>query len=235
MFCPNCGNNCGDSNFCFRCGNNLRRDHTIQATDANAPACQYGKFLPTISMYSRACASLELTPNSVIIIKKFPKLTKMVIPYEQIRFVTYMKRSKIQNLGFLSIYTWQCKGPIVTNSYRAFHDGMSFTYNWRDDENTILLMFQFLSECARRNRKKFIKTDVFYDAASVKLENLMERSHQKTCPNCRSQEIVCKEPEYADFIMCATTSNLRISRYLSAKRSKIKERVCMKCGYIWYQ
>ncbi len=52
MFCPNCGNNCGDANFCSNCGCNLKGTAaTVQPFDnvSNGKAemsRRYGKYMP---------------------------------------------------------------------------------------------------------------------------------------------------------------------------------------------
>lgn len=32
MFCPNCGNNCGDANFCSNCGHQMKRAVVMAST-----------------------------------------------------------------------------------------------------------------------------------------------------------------------------------------------------------
>ena len=37
MFCPNCGNNCGDANFCPNCGQRLKESVITASAAAHAP------------------------------------------------------------------------------------------------------------------------------------------------------------------------------------------------------
>ena len=43
MFCPSCGNNCGDANFCSNCGTrlNVARTYSVATEKANAPKSIY--------------------------------------------------------------------------------------------------------------------------------------------------------------------------------------------------
>ena len=40
MFCPNCGNNCGDANFCSKCGCNLKGIVVTSSTKSKTAAQQ---------------------------------------------------------------------------------------------------------------------------------------------------------------------------------------------------
>ena len=215
MFCPNCGKDCGSAKFCTRCGNNLHTDHTI-------------------GVYKCTTATFELTPNAVIICKSFPRSSRVVVPYGQIRFVTYMPRAKTQRSGFLSIYTYQSKGAIVTNSYQALHDSMSIIYDWRFNENSFLTLFWFLCECVSENRKRFWENNGVCDEVYAELGYPFMLSYQRVCPNCASTKITCTEPEYNDFRLGVSRRSCLIF-CASANREKKKKCVCMKCGYVWYQ
>ena len=155
MFCTKCGFDCGNANFCQRCGNDLR-----QNTGSNmpaAPAVGDAQLVPPVGKYTCLEGSLELTHDTVIIRRSWPHATLRVIPYSQIQFVTHMRRSKTQQYGFLSIYTFQSTEPLVSTNDQASGDSMSVLYSWAQNENTIYEIFRFLSHCASQNRWNWLE------------------------------------------------------------------------------
>ena len=155
MFCTKCGFDCGNANFCQRCGNDLR-----QNTGSNMPATPTAgdaHLAPPVGKYTCLEGSLELTHDTVIIRRSWPHATLRVIPYSQIQFVTHMRRSKTQQYGFLSIYTFQSTEPLVSTNDQASGDSMSVLYSWAQNENTIFQIFCFLSECASQNRWNWLE------------------------------------------------------------------------------
>ena len=147
MFCPNCGNNCGDAKFCMRCGNNLSQSMAVRSAGSGISV------MPPIGIYKGLWGSLEMTTDSAIILRNgvlYGK-TQIAIPYSDIRYVTYMPPKKELSIGFLSIRTCQDCEPLITHHWNAEKDKMSLTFNYVN-EDAFPMVFQFLSDCARSNR-----------------------------------------------------------------------------------
>jgi len=147
MFCPNCGKDCGSAKFCTRCGNNLSETTVVRSGEGGT------LMMPPIGIYKGLWRSLELTKDSVIVSRfgiPFNK-TRIVIPYCEIQYVTFMQTTKNRLCGFLSIRTRQDRDPLITNFDNAERDKMSVSFNWTH-ENAILRAFRFLSDCATYNR-----------------------------------------------------------------------------------
>lgn len=92
MFCPNCGNNCGDAKFCSNCGTALKAvsAQSTKAEDGNFdfPYGTYRGFVSSVALYD---TSLEVSRRPVL--KKFT--TK--IPYSQLTAVQFHRQVDINN------------------------------------------------------------------------------------------------------------------------------------------
>lgn len=92
MFCPNCGNNCGDAKFCSNCGTALKAGpvHSVKMEEGNFdfPYGSYRGFVSSLTLYD---TYLEITRRPML--KKFT--TK--IPYSQLVAVQFHRQVDIKN------------------------------------------------------------------------------------------------------------------------------------------
>lgn len=115
MFCPNCGNNCGDARFCTACGTQLR-DIKVQEQQADKSAtnaaCDHATVnqkkregstqIPTSGGYLGVSGSLVLFDSSLsVCVNSLFKKTRTQIPYNQLTTVIYARPQKQHANGVL--------------------------------------------------------------------------------------------------------------------------------------
>ncbi len=97
MFCPNCGNNCVDANFCSNCGMQLRQK-TSQPTVGAKPMYNLptrinthkgSTDIPTSQGYLGRRGCVVLNDSSVTVVGFLDKRT--IIPYAQLSTVIYLR------------------------------------------------------------------------------------------------------------------------------------------------
>lgn len=91
MFCPNCGNNCGDAKFCSECGTRLMKKAEltklpVDTADATVPI-PCGNYSTIARSDVLTLYETELHLSHALLFKK----VKATIPYNQIRTVIYIR------------------------------------------------------------------------------------------------------------------------------------------------
>lgn len=164
MFCPNCGNNCGDANFCSECGQDLRevklgeiqnfavtesmRAKTSEVEKADAPG--FAMPNPPIGRYENLDREyIELDESSVTFYKKpiLMKATKRTIPYGSVKAVAYMEGVKFRTGGFLSIQEQGNSENLKTTVQDAVTDERSISFSWKENAD-FLKVYEFLKNYA---------------------------------------------------------------------------------------
>lgn len=96
MFCPNCGNNCADANFCPKCGTKLRQDSKLEEilpiTNSNRKR-DIGIRIPTSSGFlGESGTSVVLNDSSVTVCTGLGhQKQRKEIPYDQLVTVIYLR------------------------------------------------------------------------------------------------------------------------------------------------
>ena len=100
MFCPNCGKDCADANFCPECGMNLQVIHMSQPSSKEKQMHDFPKRtntrkgstnIPTSGGHRGSSGCVILNDASVTVLNYCSK--KSVIPYDQLTAVVYLRPS----------------------------------------------------------------------------------------------------------------------------------------------
>ena len=130
MFCPNCGNNCSDANFCPKCGTKLpQKGEEVQAAERRVWEIPVG-------VYKTFGGHIALGPTWMEIHKKKNLKSKdhtIKFPYTQLTGVSYARNNGLEG-GFASI-RWKenCHLPMPKNFNEAFRDATSIQIAFSDD------------------------------------------------------------------------------------------------------
>lgn len=113
MFCPNCGNNCGDANFCPECGRKLR-------TNAEVPTTEVKKVEPPIGKYEGTFGYVEMGVEYLTVHKMILfRTVERKIAYQDIVNVAYKKAVGLGS-GYLAIRERKDRlRPIATSQNAA--------------------------------------------------------------------------------------------------------------------
>ena len=118
MFCPNCGRNCGNESYCHSCGTNLLTGQISLS--------------PPIRRFKGMCGYMDHGIDSVRFFKKvFLKKTVRIIPYSEIRAVTYQPAEK-NGGGFLCVRSFEDRVPPITDYSYAISDESSIEFYYKD-------------------------------------------------------------------------------------------------------
>lgn len=104
MFCPNCGKDCADANFCSNCGTKLQQEvkndtrktpETTELVSEGIPCGLYKGIMSSIALYDTAC----------VIVNKpgFFKKYETRIPYDLITSAIYYRSGVVHTLAYLLI------------------------------------------------------------------------------------------------------------------------------------
>lgn len=153
MFCPNCGNDCADANFCSNCGVQLKQNRPHLSIEAK-PACalptrtntQKGSTdIPTDQGYLGSSGCVLLNDSSVTVVGSLNKRT--VIPYGQLSAVIYLRPASIWRGGVLLFRGGENKeAPIPATKDLAIDNA---SVRFAQDQDTIFYhIFQLLKAVA---------------------------------------------------------------------------------------
>ena len=160
MFCPNCGRDCADANFCSQCGRKLKQ--TIQEEGAPDPHCGAQ---PTVDKPERERKKysgipygtyvgyqgyIRLEEDALTIKNEFTE--PCTVPYEKINEVYYF-RGKF--LGFPRItIRWEGNKdrPLPFNSYLGPYYDDTTVYHYFRDKYIFLHIFRTLKDIAEKNK-----------------------------------------------------------------------------------
>ena len=102
MFCPNCGNDCGDAKFCQNCGKEVRTGIiNLQSNNGEGSALAQGQDIVSHKYSLRKCHGvygyLALGADALTIEKTIPfgGTTHLTIPYVYIKDVYFCRQFQI--------------------------------------------------------------------------------------------------------------------------------------------
>lgn len=124
MFCPNCGNNCADANFCSNCG--IKLCHTVEAdrTQGNKPSTPMN--IPNLDTYYQ-----RFYPNKIDAISALRIDTGMGFreAYKCIDFVFAQHHKETEDVCQHSADTLYCP-KCFSDSVLCKKKGFDFTGGW---------------------------------------------------------------------------------------------------------
>ena len=179
MFCTKCGFDCGNANFCQRCGNDLR-----QNTGSNMPATPTAgdaHLAPPIGKYDGIFGYIDVRSDSLLIHKKlvFKKATDRIIPYSEVIQVDYVWCAKGDTTGFLAIRERADRDKPIPNAENAVSDETSICFepsHWAIPYHQLYL---FLKQYANINpaihRRVLAKELAIPQLAAVELDQYFDR------------------------------------------------------------
>ena len=153
MFCPNCGKDCADANFCSNCGMRLKPNNlhpTVEAKPAsNLPKrtnTQKGSTdIPTSKGYLGNRGCILLNDSSVTVVGFLEKRT--IIPYDQLSTVIYLRPVSAWRGGVLIFRGGENKDVPIPEIKNFSVDSASVTF--LPDQDTIFYhVFQLLKSVA---------------------------------------------------------------------------------------
>lgn len=139
MFCPNCGKNCGDANFCSECGQDLRSTNEVATIETKIPE-------PPVGIYKNHDRDyVEMDTTSITFCRNpfLGKTTKRTIRYDQIEAVSFAQAVKLRWGGFLSIQKRGGYSKPKSTVQDAVVDETSITFSWKQNDD-FLKVFDFL-------------------------------------------------------------------------------------------
>lgn len=153
MFCPNCGNDCGDANFCSNCGQNLREtsaEKVVLRSVVETNEIYYPE--PPIGRYNNHDHDYVEIGSDSITIFRTPLLmreTSRSILFSQIKAVSVIEARKFKNGGFLSIQDCSVGAKLKTSFNEAVNDELSIVFSWKQNDS-FLTVYEFLKSYAEK-------------------------------------------------------------------------------------
>lgn len=136
MFCPNCGRNYGNESYCHSCGTNLRTGQIVPS--------------PPIRRFKGMYGYMDDGIDSVRFFKKvFFKKTVRIIPYSEIRAVTYQPAEKHSG-GFICVRSFEDRVPPITDYNCAISDESSIEFYYKD-RDAVEMYYSFLKAHEAQN------------------------------------------------------------------------------------
>lgn len=124
MFCPNCGNDCGDANFCSNCGCNLKGAVVTVSTSDNAPdekaemARRYEKYKKRDKMGAIAAFRKDTGVSLDEAIKTIDELFSDVMPPTRTWAWEKKRRAELNASG--QAYCPKCLSTSVSANRRGY-------------------------------------------------------------------------------------------------------------------
>lgn len=215
MFCPNCGKDCGDANFCSACGRELA------APAATAPI---NIAEPPIGIYEGIDGCVELSFCTMSFHKKIhSQIIERTVSYDDIIDVEFQEASK-SDIGFLAIREKNEKLlPVETETDAAGNE-------------TALLFEKQMNEqfC---NVYSYLKQ--YASAVKTGCKSNLRRNSAAgiCCPKCKSTRcFVHVKEQYRPFMRGKSViiALLMIVLYVYQKLcTKSEEYICLDCGHRW--
>lgn len=258
MFCPNCGNDCGDANFCSNCGHDLRRavnqdglsvSRTHETNRVEHKVIEYPE--PPIGRYNNHDHDyIEIKRDSVFIYKKnfLQKPTSHEIPFSEIRCVTHGDLGFLG--GFLSVRDKKNQSPPLLTDRNAYIDETSLSFS-RYQSSDFRKVYDFLKVCADLNSPSGIQDNPYsgdpdtvrrnieYSMNSKRAERKakiaeLDASGQVYCPRCLSTSVTANQKGFG-FVRGALGASVGLDVGLIAGGIGSKKVICtcLKCGYKW--
>lgn len=252
MFCPNCGNNCGDAKFCPECGQDLRETAArkgVPSPEKETNEVNYPE--PPIGRYNNHDHDyVEIKKDSLVIYKKnlLQKPTLHVIPYSEIRCVTYGDLGFLG--GFLSIRDFKNQSPPLLTDRNAYADETSLPFS-RYQTADFRKVYEFLKACADLNSPSgvqenpyegdpdTVRKNIEYSISPQKAERKgkikeLEQSGQVYCPKCLSTSVSANKKGFGigkAVVGAAAFGGIGLAAgNLGAKKVIC---TCLKCGHQW--
>ena len=220
MFCPNCGNDCTDEEFCPACGQNL-----LSAEDIDILA-------PPIGKYDGIDGYIELSFYTLTIHKEILGTTvEHVMFYRDIADVTFHQASNTE-CGYLAIReTEDLQMPVKTELDAAC------------DKKTVIFSWKMNTEFCRLNSylQDLFDGEVVGECATKNAESMQSQNTSNQdgifCPKCRSGRCYVRPYDMMrlnKYDSCLLIKMLAawVALYYCSQRKK-RVYVCKKCGYQW--
>ena len=259
MFCPNCGNNCGDANFCSSCGQDLRSvvignsepglEPEKKTESQETVAVEYPN--PPIGRYNNHDHDyVEIKKDSLVIYKKnlLQKPTLHEILYSEIRCVTHGDLGFLG--GFLSIRDIKNQSPPLLTDRNAYADETSLLFS-RYQSADFRKVYEFLKACADLNSPSgvqenpyagdpdTVRKNIEYSINPKKVERKgkieeLEKSGKVYCPKCLSTSVSAYQKGFG-FVRGAIGASVGLDVGMIAGGIGSKKVICtcLKCGYQW--
>lgn len=145
MFCPNCGNNCGDAKFCPECGCNLRKVSIEKGPEHSEPMeTRYPD--PPLGRYNNHDHDyVEINVDSITIYRKpfLMRETSRTIMFSQIKAISITEARKLKSGGFLSVQDRSAGAALKTSLDEAINDECSIAFSWKQNDS-FLAVYEFL-------------------------------------------------------------------------------------------
>lgn len=152
MFCPNCGTNCGEANFCHNCGTKLIVDTPqLLTADEDSYAIPVGE-------YTGAGASVWLGEDEFVIRNKiFAKIYEESIPYDKVTELLFARPYGLFGPGYI-VVRWEGNAhiPLPSNKSEMSLDKTSISFA---NEPVFYQIFQLLRSQAPSCVKSVIVDD----------------------------------------------------------------------------
>ncbi len=130
MFCPNCGQDCGNANFCSQCGTQL-----TQKTNKGLNTPKGATDIPTSSGYLGVDGSVVLSDSAVsICVNSLFKKYRIRIPYDQLTTVIYVRPTrKPKAYGALLFRGKENESVPIPKNMIFSGDHTTITVSWETD------------------------------------------------------------------------------------------------------
>lgn len=129
MFCPNCGNNCGNNRFCGRCGAQVRESQTNNTYEGE------DSYEIPAGKCKASSGYLRLEKHALIIGDRGDLLKKEVtIPYDKLVTVLYVRSQiRLGNPGFLIVRWEGNRNKSLPVGLARYGDRTSVSFTQRED------------------------------------------------------------------------------------------------------
>jgi hypothetical protein len=154
MFCPNCGKDCGDANFCSDCGTRLHQKQENENLPKRTNTKNGSANIPTNSCYIGIRSTyLDLSDHSVIVSPLQGYRSRIEIPYDQLCTVIYLRPDSsgwIKRDGAL-LFRGENNKYVPVPDFRQIPTDNSSVFFSADKDTLFYHVFQMLKSVAPSN------------------------------------------------------------------------------------
>jgi len=214
MFCPNCGKDCGEANFCSVCGQELSVEQTISE--------------PPVGRYEAVDGYIDVSYYTMTIHKVVgTQSVETVIDYNDITDVIF--REAHTSNGFLAIREEKDKLPPIKDEWDAACDEKTLVIE-EGMNSAFHDVYMYLRQCSHVSAKKA-------DQAQISAPNNSGFEKELCCPQCGSRKYFVHEHPYRHRFMHGKSLALAIMMcvlyFCYQFSSRRFEFVCLDCGHKW--
>ena len=208
MFCPNCGKDCADANFCSMCGTRIREAETTEAacsagtTSSQTDTQEDSYEFPVGSFSSCIGDHLKLHNHSLSMVSRiiFQKKNEILIPYDQLHRIV-LARPKLgkSRFGYI-LFRYEGNKEIPIPELKNF--GQDKTKLFIEEEKVELVYhifcvlktvapasakFSILSPSMTEDRLKKLTAEVDMDACFERFSPYRDRAVEYVCNAAHAQ------------------------------------------------